>query len=48
MIPYTEQDAQDVIKTFKGIARQVVTISSKIIAYDVFRQLESGPMIRFH
>jgi len=41
---YTEQDAQDVIKTFKGIARQVVTISSKMIYHDVFRQLESGPI----
>jgi nucleoside-diphosphate-sugar epimerase len=46
MIPYTEQDVQDVIKTFKGIAWRVVAISSQDVyrAYDVFRQLESGPI----
>lgn len=44
MIPFTEQDAKDLINTFKGIARRVVAISSQDVyrAYDVLRKLESG------
>lgn len=44
MIPYTEQDALDVMKTFRGIARRVVAISSMDVyrAYGCFTRLEGG------
>lgn len=44
MIPYTEQDAQDLVNTCKGVAGRIVTISSQDVyrAYDVVRKLESG------
>lgn len=44
IIPLTEQDAQAVISTFKGVARRVVAISSGDVyrAYGVFISIEPG------
>ena len=44
MIPFTEQDAKDLVNIFKGVAGRIVAISSQDVyrAYDVLRKLESG------
>ena len=44
MIPYTAKDAQDVVNTFKNIARRVVAISSADVyrARDILWQKETG------
>ena len=45
MIPVTEQDAQTVMTMFKGIARQVIAVSSQDVyrAYGKLIRIESGP-----
>jgi nucleoside-diphosphate-sugar epimerase len=45
MIPVTEQDAQTVVATFKGIAQRVIAISSQDVyrAYGKLIRIESGP-----
>lgn len=44
MIPFTEQDARNLVNTFKGIAQRVVAISSGDVyrAYDILRRTEEG------
>ncbi len=44
MIPYTEQDARDLVNTFKGISRRIVAISSQDVyrAYNVLLRREVG------
>jgi nucleoside-diphosphate-sugar epimerase len=46
MIPVTEQDAQSVMGTFKGIAQRVVALSSQDVyrAYGKLIHIESGPI----
>jgi nucleoside-diphosphate-sugar epimerase len=46
MIPVTEQDAQEVMSTFKSIARRVVAISSQDVyrAFGRVNNKESGPV----
>jgi nucleoside-diphosphate-sugar epimerase len=46
MIPNSEQDAQDVMSVFKGVARRVVSISSQDVyrAFGRVNQKESGPI----
>lgn len=43
MIPYTEQDAKDLVNTFKGISERIVAISSQDVyrAYSVLLGLET-------
>jgi nucleoside-diphosphate-sugar epimerase len=45
MIPYTEREALDVVRTFRGISERVVAVSSMDVyqAYGLFRRDESGP-----
>ena len=45
MVPFIEQDAQEVMSTFRGIARRVVAISSQDVyrAFGRVNQKESGP-----
>lgn len=45
MIPGTEQDAQTLMRTFKGVARRVVAISSEDVyrAYGRLHRTEPGP-----
>jgi nucleoside-diphosphate-sugar epimerase len=45
MIPYAEQEALDVMRTFKGVAQRVVAVSSMdvYLAYDRFRRVDVGP-----
>jgi nucleoside-diphosphate-sugar epimerase len=45
MAPYTEQEAQAVVKTFKGLAQRVVVISSQDVyrAYERVRRTNPGP-----
>lgn len=44
MIPYTEQDAKDLVNTFKGISERVIAISSQDVyrAYNVLLRREEG------
>jgi len=46
MIPATEQDAQEVMSTFRGVARRVVAISSQDVyrAFGRVNNKESGPI----
>ncbi len=46
MIPSSEQDAQEVMRTFSGIARRVVSISSQDVyrAFGRVNRKESGPI----
>src|SRR2546421_218048 len=46
MIPSSEQDAQEVMRTFSGIARRVVSISSQDVyrAFGRVNKKESGPV----
>jgi nucleoside-diphosphate-sugar epimerase len=46
MIPISEQDAQTLMRTFKGVARRVVAISSQDVygAYGKLMGIESGPV----
>jgi nucleoside-diphosphate-sugar epimerase len=45
MAPYTEQQAQTVVQTFKGLVKRVVAISSQDVyrAYERVRRTNSGP-----
>jgi nucleoside-diphosphate-sugar epimerase len=45
MIAYTEQDALDVVRAFKGLAQRVVALSSADVyrAYGCLLRLQSGP-----
>jgi nucleoside-diphosphate-sugar epimerase len=45
MAPYTEQEAQAAVQTFKGLAQRVVTISSQDVyrAYERLRRTNPGP-----
>lgn len=45
MIPYTESDALDVMRVFRGVAERVVAVSSMDVyqAYGLFRRDVSGP-----
>lgn len=45
MAPYTEQEAQAVVQTFKGLAQRVVVISSQDVyrAYERVRRTNPGP-----
>jgi nucleoside-diphosphate-sugar epimerase len=45
MAPYTEQDAQAVVQTFKGLVQRVVAISSQDVyrAYERVRRTNPGP-----
>ena len=44
MIPFTEQDARDLVNTFRGISQRIVAISSQDVyrAYNVLLQREQG------
>jgi nucleoside-diphosphate-sugar epimerase len=45
MAPYTEQEAQTVVQTFKGLAQRIVVISSQDVyrAYERVRRTNPGP-----
>ena len=46
LIAYTEEDAMSLLRSIKGIARQVVVVSSADVyrAYDRWRKAFSGPL----